>query len=113
MTHYSEVAREIQKDFDRRRSLICDHCERQYDDDMCDKCFSKRLYGKALQALTQAHEAGRREGVEASTQEVSKTIVAGFGRMPEEPDHAYLKGIEDAKISIECNIRQLLKEKES
>ena len=26
-----------------REHLTCDHCDRQYDDDMCDKCLAKMM----------------------------------------------------------------------
>lgn len=33
----------VKKELQSRRSLTCEHSDRQYDDDMCDSCFSKRL----------------------------------------------------------------------
>lgn len=26
-----------------RRHYTCEHCERQYDDDICDYCFAKKI----------------------------------------------------------------------
>lgn len=34
---------EIKKRISGRKGYTCDHCERQYDDDICDACFAKML----------------------------------------------------------------------
>lgn len=34
---------EIRRLISNRSGLTCDHCERQYDDDICDACFAVRL----------------------------------------------------------------------
>ena len=62
--HKKSQAKKIKDLFDNKSGLTCDHCERQYDDDMCDKCFSKKLYKEVLDALTLAESRGYNRGIE-------------------------------------------------
>lgn len=39
-----------------RRSLTCDHCERRYDDDMCDSCLSVMLVDMFQESLISANK---------------------------------------------------------
>lgn len=54
----SEIAESIIKMFRNRESSTCDHCERRYDDSVCDKCLAQRLWiatKKALDLKDEAH----------------------------------------------------------
>lgn len=46
-----EILKSIKWDMENRSSLLCDHCERRFDDDICDKCFKKRIYEKLDKAI--------------------------------------------------------------
>lgn len=45
------ITEEIVKMFRNRESSTCDHCERQYDDSVCDKCLAQRLWKAIKKAL--------------------------------------------------------------
>lgn len=48
-----EIAREIiYKTFNTRDAYVCDHCERRYDDSICETCFRIKLFEKTKDALT-------------------------------------------------------------
>lgn len=36
----------LKKLLKERRGYTCDHCDRQYDDDICDHCFAKMILKK-------------------------------------------------------------------
>ena len=42
---------EVKKSIQTRSGLTCVHCDRQYDDDMCDSCFSVHLVNKFQESL--------------------------------------------------------------
>lgn len=42
---------DVKKEMKTRSGLTCDHCERQYDDDMCDSCFARRLVNMFQETL--------------------------------------------------------------
>lgn len=41
----------IYYNFNNRDHFTCDHCERQYDDSICETCFRKRLHREVVEAL--------------------------------------------------------------
>ena len=45
------ITEEIVKMFRNRESSTCDHCERQYDDSVCNKCLAQRLWKAIKKAL--------------------------------------------------------------
>lgn len=42
---------DIKKLISGRSGISCDHCERQYDDDICDGCFAVLLVNKFQETL--------------------------------------------------------------
>ena len=42
----ADVLTEIIEIVNHRDSYMCDHCDRQFDDSVCDKCLRKMLVGK-------------------------------------------------------------------
>ena len=56
---------DIKRTIENRRSLTCNHCERQYDDDMCDGCLAVYIvnkFQKSIEILSLAGlNAGERE----------------------------------------------------
>ena len=42
-TKKGKLISDIRKTIENRRGLTCDHCDRQYDDDMCDACLARHL----------------------------------------------------------------------
>ena len=84
-----EITESIIKLFRNRESSTCDHCERQYDDSVCDKCLAQRMLIATKKALD-AKDAAYKEQLEA-------TRKLDDGRMKEISEHqAQIKELEEA-----------------